>query len=541
MPYATLARLLSHLGPGTAAAALRMQLSTGLADSAGPGAALAWQQALHDCLAQAPARVVVVDDLQFADPASTEMLLALIEAEALAHLAWVLAMRPCGHAAMRQGDAPPAAQRRRDALQQSRRLQLLRLWPLDAGSMALLLHDLGRSGDTVQALAERLVRHTGGNPFFALETLKQLPADAGGQAALPRPEPVLDFIERRLRTLSEDALSIARVAAIAGPDFGAELAAAVLGRSALALADAWSELEAAQVFRDCGFAHDLVAEAALQGVPTAVARPVHAAVAAWLETQDGAPARVALHWPAAGQPVRALPWLARAAELAHRQWRPVEEGDFLALWAEIEEPLDAGRAADVLLRLVRVQVEAGGMAASMATLERVLHLAGSDVQRLQVLNLLAESHLNRLMPAASARAAEQALALARALGDATAAAESVVHWHRALCMAGRAGEAESLWQSHQGWMATTTLQRVDLVSDRGSVLDRMARAREARQWHARALSRAQATGRPIEAAVVLGNLAQSLVMAGEPAQAEAVFDRAEALSARHDGLHAASD
>ena len=89
VPYATLARLLSHLGPGTAAAALRIQLSTGLADSAGPGAALAWQQALQDCLAQTPARVVVVDDLHFADPASTEMLLALIEAEALAHLAWV--------------------------------------------------------------------------------------------------------------------------------------------------------------------------------------------------------------------------------------------------------------------------------------------------------------------------------------------------------------------------------------------------------------------------------------------------------------------
>ncbi len=70
-------------------------------------------------------------------------------------------------------------------------------------------------------------------------------------ARLPVSATVGASIERRLKTLSDDALALARLAAIAEPDFGAALAEQVSGRPALALASGWAELEAAQVPRRC--------------------------------------------------------------------------------------------------------------------------------------------------------------------------------------------------------------------------------------------------------------------------------------------------
>jgi len=151
--------------------------------------------------------------------------------------------------------------------------------------------------------------------------------------------------------------------------------------------------------------------------------------------------------------------------------------------------------------------------------------------------MLAEMQLNRLVPEASARTAQQAFDLARELGDEPAAARAVLRWHRGLCMAGRAGQGEAVWQAQQGWMAAVPWASAECVSDRGWVLDRLGRPREARAWHQRALDMTRAAGQPFDEAVVLGNLAQSLLLRGEPAAAIPVLDRADALSTRGQGLH----
>ena len=95
----------------------------------------------------------------------------------------------------------------------------------------------------VIALAGPLLRHTGGNPLFVLETLKQGLTDGSlARGELPRPLSVGALIERRLQRLSEPALTLARVAAIAGVDFSIELAEAAIGVRAVQLASAWAEL-----------------------------------------------------------------------------------------------------------------------------------------------------------------------------------------------------------------------------------------------------------------------------------------------------------
>ncbi len=494
---------------------------------------LALQAAVEQLLGSAGLGTVVVDDLHFADEASLDLLLALACADGLAHLAWCFAQRA--------DEGSPASARLRDTLTRAQRLHVLQVASLTDAQMQALLQSLQLPGVDAVLWAPRLVRHTGGNPLFALETLKQLDVSSAAPTALPQPTSVVALIERRLAQLSERAMSLARVASIAGPDFGADLAVSVLQRPAVELADAWIELEAAQVLRGDGFAHDLVFDATLRSIPTAMARHLHAAVATWLQSQGGEPARLAAHWRAAGAPDQAVPWLEQAADRAHVQLRPLEEAGFLEQLVELIELEQPARAVRLLLRLARVQVEAQGFQSSTAPLERALHLAQAGADRLQALSLLAEIQFNRLMPDASARSAEQAFLLARELNALPEAAEAVLRWHRAWCLAGRAAQGETMWLAQQGWMADVVLHNAELVSDRGWVLDRLGRTREARAWHRRALTLAQATSRPLDAAVVLGNLVQSLLLSGEPAAASAALHDAEALAARHAGLHGASD
>ncbi len=74
------------------------------------------------------------------------------------------------------------------------------------------------------------------------------------------------------------------------------------------------------MLRGESFTHDLVAEAVASGVPAALARPLHAAIAAFLETHGGHPVRCAEHWHQSGEPERAVPhWLAAAAQARERR------------------------------------------------------------------------------------------------------------------------------------------------------------------------------------------------------------------------------
>lgn len=185
----------------------------------------------------------------------------------------------------------------------------------------------GMSG-TGTAGVEALWRHTGGSPLFVLETLRSLaeggrrPTDAGMPEALPSPPELEPLLRRRLERVSEQALRLVRVAAVAGSEFDAELAAQVMGVHPLDLATPWAELETAQIMNGSAFAHDLIAQAAHHSVPLAVRELLHAQVADHLQgraethPRAAAPEHLALHWQEAGQPRRAAPHWLRAGWVA---------------------------------------------------------------------------------------------------------------------------------------------------------------------------------------------------------------------------------
>jgi DNA-binding SARP family transcriptional activator/tetratricopeptide (TPR) repeat protein len=295
-------------------------------------------------------RCVLVDDLQFADAASVELLRALIAGSACS---WVVAMRP--------NELGLAARGLVDGLERSAEVSSLALQALQADEVAELLASLEIDGIGSVAQAESLQQRTGGNPMYLLETLKAafmtVPAARAvalaGEAAAgdhwPSAPNVTRLIQQRLMRLSPLALRVARCAAVAGQDASAPLIAQVLGLRPLDLADAWGELEDAQVLRagEHGggrFAHDLIAEATLASVPHAIAQPLHGEVAAWLEQQQGEPARIANHWLAARQPLRAVPVLSQAADKARAGWRLQEAAALHRQAADILR--DAGRRAE---------------------------------------------------------------------------------------------------------------------------------------------------------------------------------------------------
>lgn len=328
VPYATLARLLRAVmehGPIDLPLPRRTELARLLPELAptvplpADGQRLVLQAAVEAVLTQArqgkaAAVGVIIDDLHFADDASVEMVQALVAAEPLHGLRWVLAQRP--------GEGSAAAAALRDTLEEAQALVAIDLTPLDVAQMAALIESLGLPGVDAAQLAEPLTRHTGGNPLFALETLKQsLVSGSLREGRLARPMAVGALIERRLKQLSERALALARVAAVAGTDFSIAVAEEITGARAVELADAWTELEAAQVLRDQAFAHDLVYDAVLRSVPEAIARHLHGQLARWLQAHRGEMARIAEHWEAANERESAAEAWVEAARVADARLR----------------------------------------------------------------------------------------------------------------------------------------------------------------------------------------------------------------------------
>jgi DNA-binding SARP family transcriptional activator len=541
VPYATLARLLRQAldhAPLTLAPPRRTELARLLPELApalplpADGQRLLLQSAVEDLLAQVriggrALQAVIVDDLHFADEASVEMLQALIGSAALPGVHWTLAQRP--------GEGPAGASALRAALEESHALQAIRLDPLSEPELAELVDSLGLPELDGRALAPALLRHTGGNPLYALETLKQALATGRAPAqALPTPVSVGALIERRLRQLSERAISLARVAAIAGVDFDIGLAEQVMQARAIELADAWSELEQAQVLRDSAFAHDLVADAVMRTIPAPIARHLHGAVARHLEAHEGVAARVAAHWLAAGLERPALPALHRAAEQARAGLRRREELGFLLTAARIEEATGDLEAAWQTLRdadSAHTAVESAPSQTIEAARER---LARTPEQRAQLAQARSTAMLNAGRFVEAEARGREAVAAARESGSAKALAEALSALSTSLTMQGRLLDALSPSDEMVGLLDRIAEPDAALYSERGMLLDNLGRTHDALPMHHAAVSRTLQQVDRSQTIAALSNLACSLMDAGRSRAALATLDRAVALAHAHD-------
>lgn len=486
VPFATLARLLRAIGGQPAAvlgADTRNQLARVLPELGGPGAVfpegqrLQLQRAMLAYLQAAPhLQGLVLDDLHFADQASLEMLQSLIQESR--QLPWALAWRPA--------EAGSPVHALETALAEAALLAPVVVAPLAEAALAELVDELqlGIQGSTIAA---PLLQRTGGNPLFVLETLKQAWVDQriddlaqGG--SLPRPMTVGQLVERRVAQLSAPALALARVASIAGVDFTLDLAEQVLGTSAMHLADALNELEAAQVLRGLQFAHDLVFDAVLASVPAAVAQHTHARTAAFLAQRQAEPARIAEHWLAAEQPLAALPWLKAASEAAGRASRDREQYAFLRRAADVEERFGSqDEAFDLHARIFELGLH-HNMADPLGEVAAWVRLARTDRQHVSVLIGQAYLQARNWKYAEGSELAQQALVYARRSGEAELVNLARERLALYSAMLGRYEEAVRFYEQIANSIRESGAAAPDgFYSNHAVALDNLGRVREARR------------------------------------------------------------
>lgn len=476
----------------------------------------------HDAVV-AGLEAVALDDLHFADAASLEM---------AQHLAGVPGVRWL--AAFRGAEIGPAAQGLVATLTNRLRAAPLVLQPLTPAQVAELLDSLGLVGvgaldaDDAIDFAGALHHRTGGNPLFLLETLKawclqREPTRGGAKdarllARIPASASAVRLIERRIGLLSSDAVRLARCAAVAGQDFSVMLAAQVLDVHPLDLADAWAELESAQVLRDGAFAHDLIFDAARASVPQPIARALHRRIAELMARVGGAtPARLAAHWLGAGEALRAAPHLAEAGRQALRALRLREGIDYLDQAQAIY-----GRAgdADAQCALIDELISPAMMASAFDNVQRLVEQAArsaaSDRQRAMTLHSLASLLEQRCEYERATETCRQALAAALAACDRACELGARALLAQLLCEQCQAAEALEMLQSIECWVAEhgSAQQQIVYADAMAKVLqDRGSLAQALDQWR-RAIDIARTTGASHELPHLLMARATALIFTG---------------------------
>lgn len=471
-----------------------------------------------------PLEATMIDDLQFADAASIDLIQYLVDA---APLRWLFASR--------EPDRGQPASDWIAALRVRADVEVVALNALARDQVAALVASLGLPSEPTLGDAEQLHRRTGGNPLFILETVKMW-GQAGGDHLLPalRSAPTaIALIDQRIRRLSPQAVELARCAALAGPDFSIALAVQVTGRRALELADPMGELEAAQVLRDGAFVHDLVHEAARASVPASVAGHLHAEIAAFLQAHGGEPVRIADHWHQAQCWAAAGLAYRDAAARAHDAGRDEEQCALLANAAACFE-----RAGDATARFEALLARAGQLvtkdfsAAVGAEVEQLRALASTESQRLDADLVRLWLADNRHEHAVYLEHVAPAVESARALGRRRTEFDLVLLWSAALRNLARPLECEPLLDSVRAWVEAEgdPLLRWRFSAELEMVLDRCGRMQEALVASRRTLSLAHETQRKDFVWMTMSNTASLLARTGRLAEACAMAEQALAAA-----------
>ena len=266
--------------------------------------------------AEQPA-ILVLDDLQWSDDTTLELLAALAEP---------LRQMPVLAIAAYRSDGLPRDHRLRwlrNELRRGGQLDELALEPLDRDGVAELLREL-LPQEPSPALVRTVHDRTMGSPFFveelvaALELRGSLRAGRRGlelteQDEVPIPDSVREAILVGISDLSEEAREAAEAAAVVGPQLDLDLAAELTTPSGLA------ELIEIGLLGEEGqgraaFRHALAQEALYGQVPWMRRRDLHSRLATSLEAKDGPSLEIATHRLGAGEDARAREALVRAAE-----------------------------------------------------------------------------------------------------------------------------------------------------------------------------------------------------------------------------------
>ncbi len=286
---------------------------------------------VRDFFAAAAAKqplVVLLDDLQWADPASLDLLRFLARALRSLSVLVLVSYRP--NEVIRHHPLSPLL----PLLVREAHAIRLAIPPLSAAALqALVRARYALVATDEKRLVTYLARRSDGNALFATELLHALEEAgalvpggtmAGDLEHVAVPMLLRQVIESRVVRLGAEAEELLGIAAVVGQEVPLDIWARVAAADDETVEEVAERALAAGLFvktrgeEHVGFAHALIREALYEGIPALRRRRIHrAAGEALAALEDAAPGVVAYHFQQAGD-ARATEWLARAAWRAYR-------------------------------------------------------------------------------------------------------------------------------------------------------------------------------------------------------------------------------
>ncbi|MGQ5638857.1 MULTISPECIES: helix-turn-helix transcriptional regulator [unclassified Streptomyces] len=260
-------------------------------------------EALEDRAQRAPV-AVLVDDVQWADPATLFALRTLPGRLAASSVLWVPAVRS-------ETERPTVARLREDLERHGARW--LTLGPLPQQELQQIAADV--LGARPSPGLARLLRGVAGNPFLAIELMRSLAGTEAvkveaGMASLLHDDIPAGFrlsVAARLDRLPEDAVRLLQIGSVLGREFDLGTAARMLGRQVGSLLSGVEAALNAGVLSADGprlaFRHDILRQAVHKHLPPAVRTALHRAAADTLRDTGAPAAEVAWHVVMSGGPL----------------------------------------------------------------------------------------------------------------------------------------------------------------------------------------------------------------------------------------------
>lgn len=494
---------------------------------------------------------VLLDDLQWADTASTDLL-----AECMAGadgLHWLTARHPPAGTTPDASTTLPASTRTGSGAAPTHQLQ-----PLGIEALQRWLQQRGAPAVHLSGWAVWLQRATGGSPRHVVELLRERTdigvAEPPGDAP-PAASALQKLLLQRLAALPDAQLDLLRLTALAGPLMSPELARSVLGLAPLRHAATCEALAQQGLMHDALLAHDGLRQPLLVGLPPMLARHLHEAIARHGAEAQAPAARLAPHWRLAQRWTDAATAFAQAAQSAERMNLP---RDALRLWDQAAQAWASALApdrrfeAELASTRLALAVEPVAIATDRATAlvaraatavhacEAHLHAANCALTvydwatgLAHAMQALAHHRLTQDQPrSAQPAAADDVLATAEDPDGHPAPAAAAQHRELrallqqmyALAGQGRAAAALALDDRTQALATAPGIgrrARMDQQGLRCNVLNLAGRPGDAAAAGAQALALADALNDGTEAMVLANNLAVLRVQLGQHAEAAA--------------------
>ena len=345
-------------------------------------------RALLEVLAQRHPVVLVLDDLHWADPASVELLGALLNRPPAAPVLIAMAVRP-----------HQMPDRLSTALERAHRRETLTRSEVHALTLeeARELLD-GVAGEAAQS--QLLYDESGGNPFY----LQQLARSADGSGRLTLggsevsmggarvPASVASALAEELNLLSDRERLVLQGAAVAGDPFEPELAAAAADVDEASAIEAVNELlrldlvRATDVPRRFRFRHPLVRRTVYETAPGGWRITAHERAATALATAGALPMTLAHHVQTSARPGdrTAIALLREAGEMAARRAPATADRWLEAALRLLPEDAPVEERVELLLARSQLLAASGLFTESHTMLTEALAIVPADARSLRL-------------------------------------------------------------------------------------------------------------------------------------------------------------